>query len=296
MELSWLMKLRIAAVAAVGVVLVGIVAWPWDNPPDPYGSILVMSIGLDGAVTLTIMAFLAGLFAYFIAWPYGKEIGVLAVPFGLSVWAVRAGNVRYLMQMYPTVVQRQQLLSMFQWESFFGLAVVVAGFAGVVLGERIRPAHKRQAEGNSKSGKYLNPIMAIIVSFTVVHFSIKILAKDVTLSDNIAGLVVSQPVIGQIIFAVVVSFGLAAFVVKKLFNVNYYWPIAASILVTAFSTTTYAKGQLLQHIVELWPGSFFPDVIISVLPVQMVAFGALGSVAGYWLAVRYRFSKQSERK
>ncbi len=296
MELSWLMKLRIAAAAAIGVVLVGIVAWPWDNPPDPYGTVFVTAIGLNGAVTLMIMAFLAGLFAYFAAWPYGKEIGVLAVPFGLSVWAVKAGSVSYLMQMNHAVGQRQQLLSMFQYESLFWLAVVIAGFTGVVLGEKIRPAHKPKAEANSKYGRYLNPIMAVVVSFIVVHFSIKILAKDVTLSDKMAGFVVAQPVIGQIIFAVLVSFGLAAFIVKKLFNVNYYWPIASSVLITSFSAMTYAKEQLLQHVIVLWPGSFFPDVIVSILPIQIVVFGALGSVAGYWLAVRYQFPRKSERR
>jgi hypothetical protein len=302
MELTWLMRLRIGAAAVIGVVLVGIIAWPWGNPPDPYGTIFIKSIGLNGIVTLMIMAFLAGLIAYFATWPYGKEIGILAVPFGISIWAVRAGSVSYLMQMNTAVEiniavqRRQELLSMFQYESLFWIAVLIVGFAGVILGEKIRPAKKYKAETNTKHNKYLNPILAIIVSFVVVHISIKILAKDVIMSDNMAGYVVAQPVIGQIIFAVLVSFGLAAFIVKKLFNVTYYWPIAASVLITAFSASSYAKEQLLQHIIELWPASFFPDVIVSILPVQIVVFGALGSVAGYWMAVCYQLPGKSERK
>ncbi len=292
MELSLLMKLRIAAAACVGVVLVGIVAWPRDNPPDPYGSVLALSVGTSGTVTLMFMAFLAGLIVYFIAWPYGREIGILAVPFGLTIWAVRAGNTGSLMQLYPTIEQRHHLLSTFQWEPLFWLAVIVAGLAGVALGQTIRPTRKQQyadEKGNPKSGKYLNPVIGLLVSFVIVQLCIKILAKDVILSDKSAGFVVSQPAIGQIIFAVLVSFGLAAFVVHKLFNVNYYWPIAVSFLVTAYSVSTYAKGQMLSHIAEVWPGPFFTDVIISVLPIQMVVFGTLGSIAGYWIGVRHQY-------
>ena len=106
MELSWSMKLRIAAAAVIGVVLIGIVSWPSDATIDPFGSVLLQDIGTNGAVTLLIMAFLAGLVSYFAAWPYGREIGILAVPFGLCVWTVRAGSMGGLMQLNPMPVER----------------------------------------------------------------------------------------------------------------------------------------------------------------------------------------------
>jgi hypothetical protein len=299
MELTWIMKLRIAAAAAIGVVLVGIVAWPWDNPPDPYGSIVVLAIDKNGAVTLAFMALLAGLFAYFVTWPYGREIGKLAVPFGLILWAVKAGSTSYLMQKIKPgdFEQRRHILSMLQWEPLFWLAIVAIGFAGVALGERVRPSLKLQYEKvsqDTKYGRYFNIIMAVVVSFAVVHLGIKILAKDVILSDKLSGTVFAQPAIGQVVFAIFVSFGFAAFIVKKIFDVNYYWTIAASFFVTAFSTITYTKGQLLEHLADLWPGSYFPDVIISILPVQMVTFGTLGAITGYWMAIRYQFHKQPQ--
>jgi len=293
------MKLRIVAAAAVGVVFVGILAWPWETPPDPFGAVLIKALGTSGAVTLLVMAFLAGLIAYFTTWPYGGEIGILAVPFGLTVWAVRTGNVAALMQLNPTVAQRQALFATLQWEPIFWLIVVAVGFAGVALGQKISPSRKygeTKEKDKSNSKKYLSPIIALAVSVIIALFCIRLLAQDVILSDNRLYSVVAQPAVGQIVFAVLVSFGAAAFVVKKYLNVSYIWPMIVSSLITAFSIMTYAKQSVLSHLVELWPAVFFSNAVISILPVQMVALGTLGSIAGYWMAFRYQYWREHELK
>jgi hypothetical protein len=51
--------------------------------------------------------------------------------------------------------------------------------------------------------------------------------------------------------------------------------------------TTYLKQDILQYLIGQHPAAFFCNAVTSVLPVQMVAFGTLGSIAGYWLAVYY---------
>ncbi len=297
MELSWTMKLRIIAAAAVGVVFVSIVAWPWDTPPDPFGSLLVQSLGINGAVTLLIMAFLAGLIAYFAAWPYGREIGILAVPFGLTIWAVKAGNVAAIVQFHPSLAQRQTLFEALRLEPIFWLIVIAAGFAGVTLGQKIRPGHKYQEikeEDKLNFNKHLRPIIALAVSVLIAQFCISLLAQDVILSDNRLNSVVAQPAIGQIVFAVFVSFGVAAFAAKRYLNVNYIWPIIGSSLITAFSVMIYAKSSQLSHLVELWPAVFFSNAVVSILPIQMVTFGTLGSIWGYWMAVRYQYWREHE--
>jgi len=299
MELSWIMKLRIAAVVAVGVVFVSIVAWPWDAPPDPFGAVLIKAIGTNGAVTLLIMAFIAGLVAYFVAWPYGSQIGILAVPFGLAVWAVRTGSVAALVQLNPTIEQRQILFETLRWEPFFWLLVVGVGFGGVTLGQKIRPGCKFEETHDKdklSSYKYLNTTIAFVGSILVTRFFLKIFAQDVVLSDNIYNSAIAQPAIGQIVFSVLVSFGLVAFVVKKYLNVSYIWPIISSSFVIAYSIMTYAKPNVISHYVESWPAVFFPDVVITLLPVQIVAFGTIGSIAGYWMAVRYLYWREHEMK
>ena len=298
MELSWTMKLRIAAAAVVGVVLVGIVAWPWEIPPEPFGSILVRALTTSGIVTLFVMAFLAGLIGYFAAWPYGREIGILAVPFGLSVWAIRAGSTGALMQLNPALTQREAIFATLRWEPVFWLLVVLIGFGGVQLGLKIQPSRKSeniQEKATHEYGKFFNGFIALIFSVLIAEFCIRILAQDVVLSDA-SGSVVGQPPIGQIVFAVFVSFGIAAFVVKRFLNVGYLLPILGSSLVTAFSVTIYGKPSILSHVVEVWPAVFFPDSAMSVLPVQMVCFGTIGSIAGYWMALRYQYWRKHELK
>ena len=291
MELSWLMKLRIAAAVATGVVLIGILAWPLAASPEPLGvaSLHTGTISLGGAITLVTLAFLVGLIAYFLSWPYGREIAILAVPSGLAVWAVRSSSMAGLMQ-HTAAEQRQQLFATLKWEPVFWLAIVAAGFAGVLLAQKIsrRKVEPVGSDGksNSKANMYLNVAVALVGSVLIAQFCITIFAQDVRIfDDQLRKLVVAQPAVGQVVFAVLVSFGLAAFVVKAFLNVSYIWPTIASALVTAFAITIYVKQNVLQHL----PAAFFSNAVISILPVQMVAFGTLGSIAGYCMAVRYNY-------
>lgn len=98
MELTWINKLRIAAVAALGIVVIGLLAWPLAAPADPLSPVRAWSISPFGTMTLLILAFGLGFAGYFVAWPHGREIGILAVPFGLMVWAGRSGPMRVLTQ------------------------------------------------------------------------------------------------------------------------------------------------------------------------------------------------------
>ena len=272
--------------------MIGILAWPIAAPAEPFGVVSLTAgvISFSGAITLAAVAFLAGFIAYFLSWPYGREIGILAVPAGLAIWAVRCGDMAGLMRLNPTLAQRQELLAVLKWEPVFWLVIVAAGFAGVLVGQKIQPRPepaRGREKANSKSNRYLNPAIALVFSGLIAGFCIGIFAQDVRIFDSKLGLVVAQPAIGQIVFAVLVSFGLAAFAVKKFLNASYIWPTIASAVVTAFVITTYLKQDVLQHLAGRWPAVFFPSAVTSILPVQMVAFGALGSVAGYWLAVRY---------
>jgi hypothetical protein len=288
MELTWSMKLRIAAAAAVGVLLIGILAWPMA---EPFGRVAAM--GSRDAIVLAALAFIAGFIGYFVSWPYGRDIGILAAPSGLAIWAARSGKMGGLIQLNSTAAERQALATSFRWEPFFWLVIVAAGFLGVLLARKLSP-NKNQAaqeESKSKSGpdKYAKAVIALVLSIAIAQFCIRVIAQDVRLDS-----VIGQPAIGQVIFAVLVSFGAAAFVAKKFLNVSYIWPSIASAFVTAVMTTIYTKD--IPYLAQNWPPVFFPNSVISVLPVQMVAFGTLGSVAGYWMAIRFDYWRKHEMK
>ena len=304
MELSWPMKIRIGAAAGVGVLLIGILAWPLVSPADPF--MVVSMPSFSGAVLLIGLAVLVGFLAYFVAYPYGGQIGVLAVPAGLAVWAVRCGGMSNLLAINPEVAGRQDIFAMLKWEPIFWIAVVVCGFGGVFLAQKVygpKNAMQEDEAGGEESkkhetklNKYLSMLVAFVGSGLIAQFFIKILAQDVSVLDNRLGSVVGQPSVGQIALAVSVSFCIAAFIVKKFLNASYVWPILSCALVTFFAITTYAKLEVLELLAINWPPVFFANAITSILPVQIVAFGAIGSIGGYWLAIQFNYWRQYAEK
>jgi hypothetical protein len=287
-ELSWPVKLKVTATLLLGIILIGFLA-PLGTPVEPFEVISVPAFG--GAVTLAGLAVLAGFIGYFLSWPYGREIGILAVPAGLAIWAVRGGNMAELMRLAPTLAQRQVLFAALKWEPIFWLAIVAAGFGGVLIGQYLvsRLSSLVPRSFVLRLSSLVPRILAVVGSVFIAQFCIGIFAQDVRIPDHRLGSVMAQPAVGQIVFAVLVSFGIAAFLVKKFLDASYIWPIAASALVTGFAVITYIKEDTLQYLVEHHPPIFFSRVVTSILPVQMVAFGVLGSIAGYWLAVRYNY-------
>ena len=178
------MKFRIAAAATVGVVLIGILAWPLTQPSD---IVSLTAISAGGAITLVALAFLAGFIGYFFSWPYGLQIGILAVPAGLTIWAVRSPSIADFIRLNPASLEyRQALFGSLKWEPIFWLLVVVAGFIGVLLGHLI--AHKKAqkatpAPGAEKPGSkpeswlFLVAPVATLLGISLALASDKILHK-----------------------------------------------------------------------------------------------------------------------
>lgn len=293
MELSLPMKLRIAAAAAIGILLIGILAWPLAAPPEPFGvvSLTAGTITGLGALALAVLAFLSGFIGYFISWPHGREIGILAAPAGLAIWAIRSGRMVNLIRSINPAKQTE-LYAALKWEPFFWLAIVASGFAGVLIAQKIKSkpeSDKPHQKSNSRLNIYLNVIIALVASVLIAQLCITIFAQNVRTFDEKLGSVVAQPSTGQIVFAIFVSFGISAFVVKKFLNVSYIWPIIGSAFVNAFAVISYGKQAVLQQLSSQWPTVIFPHAVMSILPLQIVALGALGSIAGYWMAIRYNY-------
>src|SRR4030042_732503 len=120
-EITWPVKLKVTVTLLAGIILIGFLA-PLGTPGEPFGVISVPAFG--GAVILVVLAVLAGFVGYFLSWPNGREIGILTVPAGLAIWAVHGGNMAKLMQMTPTLAQRQRLLAALKWQPLFWLAIV----------------------------------------------------------------------------------------------------------------------------------------------------------------------------
>jgi len=293
------MRLRIAAAIAVGAIVIGYFAWPVAQPQDPFGvvSFIAGNMTRDSALKLAGLAVLCSLLAFFISWPYGKYLAILAVPSGLAVWALRSGNMAELMRQNPTAAERIRLFSQIEWEPFSWLAIVALGFLVAHICQKFFPQNSSSgAESKSSPAKsyYITFAIALGVSVLLAKLLLMVFAQDVKIADDKIGAVIVQVTTAQTVFAILVSFGIAAFVVKKFLDVSYICPIVATALVHPAVITIYLKPEVMERLVERWPAVFYPNAIASILPIQMVAFGTLGSIAGYWLAVRYNFWRTHE--
>jgi hypothetical protein len=296
MELTWINKLRIAAVTALGVIVIGILAWPLVVPVDPLLPVRGWDIGLPGTVALLVLAFGVGFAGYFIAWPHGREIGILGVPFGLAVWAGRSGPMRALTQSLKEPMQREALLHSLRFEPVYWLLIVAAGFAGVLVAQRLRPSSGpvlslAGIRNDLRPGTYLNIGIALVISTLVISFVTGVFAQDLCTSYMT---IAAQPEVGQIMFAILGAFAAAAFVVKKFLDMSYLWSAAASVFVLPFAYLLYGDPQTVLKFAETEPATFYPHAIFAILPLQFVALGALGAVIGFWLAVRYDYWRKHE--
>ena len=152
------------------------------------------------------------------------------------------------------------------------------------------------AEPKSSPAKsvYITFAIALGVSVLLAKLLLLVFAQDIKIADNKLGAVIVQVTAAQTVFAILVSFGLVAFVVKKFLDVSYICPIIATALVHPAVIAIYLKPDVMEHLVERWPAVFYPNAIASILPIQMVAFGTLGSIVGYWMAVRYNYWRTHE--
>jgi hypothetical protein len=303
MELTWINKLRIAAVAGLGIVVMGILAWPLAAPADPLMPVRASNVSASGTLLLIVLAFAIGLAGYFIAWPHGREIGILGVPFGLVIWAGRSGPMRALTQAYQETAERAALVHSLRLEPAYWLLLVAAGFAGVLLAQYLRrPGASETSHSGPQSSPtapaktrpntalYVNCAIAVVVAVVISQFFVGVFVQNLAMSHGAA----AQPAIGQIIFGVAAAFAVAAFVVKRFLDLSYLWPAVASLFIVAVAETLHYNAEMIRQFAETNPAPLFPHSVFAILPVQLVTLGTLGSVLGYWMAVRYDYWRKHE--
>jgi hypothetical protein len=334
MELSWFTKTKITLAALVGVLIIGFMGYPLAAAPD-YQYIITLPT-LPNSLILMGLAIICGFIAYFVSWPYGREVGLVAVPAGLSIWAIRSGSLFDYTQFNPALAQRIDIYSTLRWQSVFWLIIVLFGFLGVLIAQRIkRPkeifpqvvtkyyfshtfsqflfalnipviskilglfGYEKIAnvptENKSSFKNYIaNIALAFVASVLIAFVGLRIFAQSMTAFSSKSEAVFAQASSGQILFGTMVSFGLAAFLVKQFLNASFIWPVLASILVIPLLNVMSLKRGVLEYFAGNWPAAFFPHPAAYILPIQMIAFGTLGSIIGFWLVVRFRVWRELE--
>jgi hypothetical protein len=283
-NVHWLTRVRAIAALLVGVILVGWIGWPLVRPEDPLGAICLVDNMVNPGELLILcgLAFASGLAAYLVSWPKGSMTAPLAAPAGLAAWVFASGDMRTLLLTNSSVVERQKVYAILCWEGLFWLTLVAAGLLGVLVGWLFQSSSQKldSAKKLTAETKPVNVLLAAVVSVAVVWFLIGILAQDVRQVDVKLGYVIGQPGKGQIAFAVCIAFMAAGYIVTHFFKISYIIPIACSAVVVFLAMRYAASPARLEQMTQHWPVAYVALSICGILPLQMVAFGALGAFAG----------------
>jgi hypothetical protein len=297
-NVHWLMRLRILGAMGVGAFLIGFLLWPKIAPIDPFGAVTLYEGAFSSSDILLCLltSFLAGIGGYLVAYPYGKTVGLLAVPTGLAIWTFQSGTVRSLLLTHSAFEQRLAVYRFFRVETLFWLAMLLCGAAGIWLLSRLLPAQQKNSGGENtqhspKQPRILSIFIAVLVSIVTVQLTIGLFAQDVRYPDARIGSVMGQPGNRQIAFAVLASFALAGALIKYFLDCEHYWAVLAGPILYAAAISVSCSPQMLQYMTENWAVTYFPTAITAILPIQFVAFSAIGALAGQWLVIKYQSSK-----
>ncbi len=293
MELSWLSKTRILLVMALGAMVIGVLNWHAVKPEDPSGLVSLHNLSVIQGLFLFAIATLLGFVSYFIAWPYGCEIGLLAAPSGLAIWACRSASLSKTLAVIPDVQSRLDLFASMRFESLFWLAVVYAGWCGVQLARRLRPNPTLpilETLPEPKQTSVIHQGLAILVSLVVGQFLFGVFAQDISQTHG----ALSQPPTRQLALGIFMAFGMASFLVGHFLHLSYHWVIPALALTHVLSTLSFARREALTLMAQTSPSLCLPSTVLFALPIHIVSFGSLGAIWGHWASVRFDYWRTHE--
>lgn len=297
MELTVVMRLRIVITMAAGIGILAFLAFPLIAPPTPLDAITFYTGNITpvSAALYIAIAYIAGMVAHLVSYPHGRHLAPLAIPAGLAACTFRSGTMTSLLQQHNTLTARKEVYALLQWEGFFWLAVVAAGFLGVkTLSKYINSStvpNFPHPDSKASDNKYLSHGIAVVASVIFAVFVIGFLAQDVRIFDAQLGSITGQPSRGQVAFAVIIAFALSGFISKYYLNVHYLLPTLSAAFLILYCTRVYASPSIVQHMSNSYPAAFFARSISAILPIQMICFAAIGSIAGYWIAIKTAYSR-----
>lgn len=285
-------------------ILVILVSWYFFN--SCIG--LVQSAGEYGVVSVVfhpeplrvlgismVLAFAAAVFGALMDKTHYREFALTAVASGFTAWAMKTGLIDHLLMSHNVSSERATLFYRLILDSFLWLAIGAGGYLGAVVLARITKwAAPIVDPGESNSSHHLEnthspktKVLAFGFVFLVSLILLKLLVRSNPAAlggvDSIAA--GRGPNIGQIVFVVFISFYIASAIAA-----GFWLTMPVSILL-AVPPVIAAVSYLLasQFIVAqslLDQSSLFvnPSVIFSIiLPIQFIAIGSLGVLAGYGL-------------
>jgi hypothetical protein len=295
-EVQWRIRLRLTIAFSVGAVIIGMLPWGFAKPDDPLMpfSILTSGINFQNILLLILLLAVSVVITYFLCRPYSFEFACVTIPAGIGVWTFRSGEMANILQGFSKVSDRVQIYSAMRWGVLLWLGFILLGIIIALLLKKITTGKVNLQEFGISKTSITSIILAVVFSVIISNFLIGIFARDVSLFDSKTGSVVAQPPNIQIAFALILSFGITAYLTKFYLDVNYIWIIFSAAALLFITYTKYANSDEIVYITNTFPAVFFPGSVKSILPIQMMIFSTMGAGGGYWMAVRYKLWKDEQ--
>lgn len=298
--LKFLEKVRIVLAAGVAIVLMRTIGWMVVSPMDPDMAVSFTTgeralwSAWPAMLALTVVT---GLVAMVIAGPRLPESGLFAVSVGLVALALRGGSMQMVLGYYADTEEAARKALMVKMEVDLALwaAILVASWVAVAvawrwlwvdqkveLAEDAAPPAIRgvkripAAEGNARSragwaGWAVTAVLGLfIIWVTVARTPVAMVAR------------------GQVIAAVVGGLFIAAMAARYFTGVDHVRGYLLAPLVVGL--VGYLLGYLQADMSWTREGSGAyallattpPHALVRPLPLEYLAAGLVGSIAGYW--------------
>ncbi len=291
-EQHWLDKVRIGAVLTLGAAVIGVFCWPLIAPHTDRGAVAFYgsSISFFDALLVLPAAFATGAAAYFIGWPHGRHTALAAVPMGVGIWGLRSGTMSGLLAYNNDLQHHHDIYMSLRWEGIFWLLVIAAGYFGVRAAAALCKDNTPW-EQEMKKHQAGDLVLPLVVTCAIAWPLVIFLAQSPKLPTKEFGTIYSQPHNAQIAFALMAAFGVAGYAVKRFMKVRFEIPLISTALFS-LAAAIYSGRDSLQSISMNMPAAYFASPICAILPIQTIAFGTIGILIGYSIAVLGGHKKQ----
>ena len=221
--------------------------------------------------------------------------GALAAPVGLCTWVLHSKGLDRLILDFSDNAQRSGLFRGFLIEVFLWAGLVLLSYFIPVLISRSKTNDDGMAgdkttklQGESAKQSLFNCLSGVGLVCLAGFLVLKVLAQSTgaLAGESPAVAVITAPKIGQVLFAIYVSFFIGAWGVKHLFRVPT-WPLLIGPAIVAFTSYVLASRIFLpQTLIDQAPAFVRPTVNFAMtLPLQMIAVGSLAILVAHWPAL-----------
>jgi len=316
-----LAKIKIWVILGVMVLLFGVLGWSWVRPADGYDGLTVVLSGKPGTVILSAigLGMLGVVVGVLFGRRHGIQMGMLAIPAGLTVWAVLSGNMERMLLEYSAAEARQGMFFQLMGDAFIWSILVGmgCGFTWLIGGVQRSAATTNLdqeaslvSEGPSKTSKknklklefldnvWVNGILGVVITCVIAWLLVRILgqARHVSLSYPVTDEASIVPATGQIIFAVALGFFLAALTAHQLTEVSLWYLLICPLLISVIAYNCGVQDGIIETLNGSGP-AFIPKSIVfaTILPIQFIGVGTFSLMGGYYYSVGMSAHRASRR-